>query len=1248
MAGWSHPGFPGPTTGVKRALLIQQERRTVPHGTRAGERELAHTIETADQAAPVQPAHAWHSPSYLDHAGDGVADRRTYRRGNFIVGTVWGLSSLALVKVIIWGSVEIAKSSDPKGLLQALEESDHSPFPWLTFMAALIGFVPLAVILPWMIQRMHRRTWRVSATPFATFSWRQIGIGSAVGGGIYLFVAAVTGLSVRGNIEFSFDVRALLPAVIVLVVFIPMQAFGQELFFRGYGLQQASLDIRSTRGLALVSGLGFGVPFLTAPFIIQWLVPEVQVPDIPWSERFLLMAGYVVMGAALAVVSIRTGTIEFAIGAAGAINLFAALVLSPRAGSIAGGSVWEVEPGIVATLVYVGALVAGMYAMARIGSRFIPDPATRTLLDHWGEPVPGAKTPLPTGNPMWRVSFRGLVAHRLRLVLTILSIALGVSFIVATLVFSDTTKGALDRFYSGEPAPIVVQPVDEVTLAGQDGSGPLALTMPESVRETIRGVPGVEYVAAQVQQEGVLILAPDGETVGSASSAHIGASWDEDQIKVAPGGSGGGFDGELPVGVGQVAVDTTTAERTGLQVGDTVRLVTPLRTDKDREWQITGIIDIGLYGGASVALFDLPTAQEFITGEGLVNQILVSNTEDTDVGGVVAAINDALGKDSGVRAITGRQAAQQAQSQVGEGLSFLNTVLLIFGFIAVFMSTFLIFNTFSMLVAQRTRELALVRAVGAGRDQVQWSVLIQALVVGVIGTLLGGGLGMGLSVGLRWILIEFGTDIPTGGLVIQPTVLLIALLTGVGVTVLAAWIPALRASQIPPVQAMQGGRPSRGFQQRIALGAVFGSLALITMAVSLRDTTPGTAVAWMGLSALLAIGAFIALSPLMAGVFVRLLGQPLRSPIGRLARSNARRNRRRTAATAAALTVGVALMSIVSILAVSTIATAEDQIDRAIGADITLGAPPLYRPFDHSITREISQVPGVGSVTYVRSTTGQRAERAIPVFGTEPDKITQAINLDVVAGDLADVVGDSIALDADVAEQYRLDVGDEFRATFRTGEDAFTVAAIYEPIIVYQGILTDFATAKRLGADGSKDSAAYVTLAPGADPAQVRAAVSEVIQRNPALQVQDKETLKDDFRGQIDRLLGFIYVMLALTVIIAVLGIANTLLLSVYERTSELGMLRAVGATQKQLRRLISAEAVLVGLFGAISGVLLGLAYGLLLQRVMVPLGIEVLQIPWFLLIIFVVAGAVAGVAASIWPAVRASKLNILRAINAE
>ncbi len=1199
-------------------------------------------------APPRTPLPPWMTPGYLDHAEDGIADRKTYRRGGLVVGTVWGLSSLALVKIVIWGSVEIAKSSDPAGLLQALAESDHSPFPWLGFLAALIGFVPLAVVLPWMIQKIHHRTWRVSATPYATFSWRQISVGAAIGGGVYLLASAATGLLLRGSIEFDLDPGALAPALVVLLVFIPMQAFGQELFFRGYGLQQASLDIKSTKGLAIISGIAFGLPFLFGPFVVRWLVPEIQVPDIPWSERLLLMLGYIVMGVALAVVSIRTGTIEFAIGAAGAINFFAALVLSPRAGSMAGGSVWEVEPGLLATLVYVAALTAGMYAMARVGSRFIPDPSTRTLLDHWGEPVPGSRAPLPTGNPMWRVTLRGLLAHRLRLVLTILSIALGVGFIVATLVFADTTRGALDRFYSGEAAPVVVRPIDQVSVSGQGGAAPVALTMPAAVVERIRDVPGVAATAAQVQQEGVLILDAEGRQVGSDTSAHIGASWDEEQLEVSPDGGGGGFDGELPVGDGQVAIDTTTADRTGLEIGQTVHLVTPLRTDRDRDWEITGIIDIGLYGGATVALFDLPTAQRHITGPGRVNQILVSVADDAVLADVVSGINDALGPDATIKAITGRQAAEQAQNQVGEALGFLNTVLLIFGFIAVFMSSFLIFNTFSMLVAQRTRELALVRAVGASREQVQVSVLIQALIVGVIGTLIGGAAGLALSIGMRWVLMQFGTDIPTGGLIIQPQMLLIALVAGVGVTLVAAWVPALRASQIPAIQAIQGSAPPRPFQQRIIIGVTFAVLAALTATVSLRDGTPGTAVAWMGLSALLAVGTFVAFAPMLASTVVEVLGWPLRSPIGRLARSNARRNRRRTAATAAALTIGVALMAMVSILAVSTVATADSEIDKAIGADITVGAPPLYRPFDHEITRELADIPGVADSTYVRSTTGQRGEQAVPVFGIEPDEIGGAINLDIVAGDLQQVGADSIALDSTLAEQYRLGVGDTFRAQFRTGPDEFTIAAIFDPIIVYQGILTDYETAQRLGAQRGLDSAAYLTFTPRADPAAVRAAAQAVIERNPALEIQDKETLKEDFAGQIDRLLGFVYVMLALTVVIAVLGIANTLLLAVYERTSELGMLRAVGATQEQVRRLVVIEAVLVGIFGALLGVVIGLGYGFLLQVVMAPLGITVLQIPWLLLITFVVAGAAAGVLASVGPAIRASRLNILESIAAE
>lgn len=1181
------------------------------------------------------------TPSYLDHAADGNGDRRTYQRVSLVAGLVWGIASLALVKVVIWGTIEVARTSDPQGLLEAVAASDHAPWPWLGFLAALIGFVPIAILLPWAIERFHGRSWRTSVTPYLTLSWTQMLKGVAVFGVLYLAVAGTTVALLGGSVTTRFEWSAFLPGLLVLIGLLWVQPFGQELLFRGYNLQWGWLDIRSPGVLAPISGLSFAVPFLFAPYIVQWVVPEVQVPDSSWPERLVLMAGYAAVGAAFASASIRTGTIELAMGAAFSFNLLTAVVLAPRAGQLSGGSVWELESALLPSAVYVGLLVVACVIFARVSSRLRPDPAGRPLLR-------GASTEsvlaLPAGNPIWRVSVRSLLAHKVRLILTLVTIAISVTFASATLVFADTTTKSLDLFFEQEPADVVVRPVDPVTVFS-DGGPPPALSFAESVSADVARVPGVDTVSPSVNQEGVLILDPaTGDPVGGASSAHIGASWSPAQL---PDGAAD-LVADLPRGPDQVALDATTADRLGVTPGDRIRLITPRQPDAEKQWTVTGSVDIGLAGGATVAVFDLPTAQRLITGPGRVNQLLVATSGDP--ARVAQAINQSLGADSGLTAITGRQAADDAKAQVSDQIGFLNTLLTVFAVIAVVTAVFLIGNTFSMLVAQQSREIALMRAVGARSDQVQTGVIVQALLLGIVGTLIGVALGLYLAIGIRAGLRLFDIDVPGGSLVISPRTLLIAAAIGIGVTILAAWAPALRAGRVSPITGLQRDpRASReAIVRRLAIAGSLATLAVLTAVVALRDSFAQNAVAWMGLSALLAVAAFVAAAPWLVRPVMTAIGAPLRSASGRLALANNRRNPRRVTATTAALTVGVALIGMITVLTTSATATADREIDRAFGSDLSIGAPPLYRPFDHRLTEAAAAVPGVAEHTFIRTTAGQRREIPIPVFGVQPQAITDAVNLTATSGSIDDVGADRIALDTRLASRYGVSVGDDFTADFRTGPRTLRVVAVFEPVVVFQGILTDLATATRLGAAADQDTAAYFTVAPGSDVNAVAAEMTEALRSNPAVQVQDTESLKQDFADSIDQLLGFVFAMLALAVIIAVLAIVNTLLLSVQERRTEVGMLRAVGATRGQVRTMLVTEAAALGLFGALCGLALGVGYGALMQIVLAPLGITQLALPWGWLVACTVGGALAGVLAAAIPAAIASRTDVLAAIAAE
>lgn len=1178
------------------------------------------------------------TPSYLDHAADGDGDVRTYRRVSLLAGLIWGVSSLALVKLVIWGTIEVARTSDPEGLLEAVAASDHSPWPWLGFLAALIGFIPIAILLPWAIERYHRRSWRTSITPYLTLSASQLGKGALVFGGLYIAVVAGTVLLLRGSISVRFDWGDFLPALLVLIALLWVQAFGQELLFRGYNMQWGWLDIRSPGVLATLSGVSFAVPFLFAPYIVQWVVPEIQVPESSWPERLVLMAGYALLGAALALASIRTGTVELAMGAAFAFNLLTAVLLSPRSGQLAGGSVLELASGVGPSAGYVALLGLACWGFVRLSSRFIPDPRRRPLLrDASTESV----LALPAGNPIWRVSVRSLLAHKVRLVLTLVTITIGVTFVTATLVFADTTSRAVDLFFEQEPADVVVRPVDPITAFGRAGPPP-SLSFPESAAADLGSVPGVVSVAPSVNQEGVLIIDPaTGEPVGGASTSHIGASWNVAQL---PAGSQELLT-DLPRGLGQVALDTTTADRLGIGPGDTVRLVTPREPDAGRPWTVTGTIDIGLSGGATVAVFDLPTAQRLITGPGRVNELLIYT--DDDPAAVASRISEELGADSSLQVITGRQAAEQAAAEVADQIGFLTILLTVFAVIAVVTGVFLIVNTFAMLVSQRARELSLIRAVGATGEQVQSGVLLQAFLLGLAGTIVGVALGIYLAVGIRSGLRLADIDVPGGSLVVAPRTLLIAAGVGIVATAVAAWVPALRASRTSPVAGLRTDpRLTReAIIRRISVAAILATLALATAVVALRDSLAQNGVAWMGLSALLALAAFIAAAPWLVRPMMWLIGRPLRGPTGRLATANSARNPRRVTATTSALALGVALISLITVLTTSITATADQEIAGAFGSDLSIGEPPLYRPFDHYLTERAAAVPGVAEHTFIRTTSGQRREIPIAVFGVQPGRITQAVNLNPVAGDLTGVGGDRIAIDSRLASRYGLGVGDDFTADYRTGPRTFRIVAVFDPVLVFEGVLTDISTAESLGAARGLDTAAYFSLAEGSDPDAVRQGIAAAVAANPAVQVQDTDTLRQNVADQIRQLLGFVFAMLALAVIIAVLSIVNTLLLSVNERTAEIGMLLAIGATRQQIQRTVVLEAAALGLFGALCGAVLGTTYGVLLRIVMEPLGITQLALPWGWIAACIIGGALAGVVGAAWPARTAARADPLAAI---
>ncbi|MEZ5116689.1 MAG: FtsX-like permease family protein [Candidatus Nanopelagicales bacterium] len=849
---------------------------------------------------------------------------------------------------------------------------------------------------------------------------------------------------------------------------------------------------------------------------------------------------------------------------------------------------------------------------------------------------------------MLRAALRNLFAHKLRLSLTVLTIALGIAFITGTNIFTDSLKRSFDELFLQPQPDLVVTPKSELDGSGAGGGGGFGaqpLTFPDSVLTDVRGVDGVAAAYGVVSGSNVFVLGPDDVPVGPAGPPARAQSWVPDQALTSLRVTSG----RAPESGDEVALLDSTAQQASVSVGDRIRIDTP--EAGVLEPTVVGLVSRGISGslGGTLTVFDLATAQQALLGAPELTQVVVSAAPGVSQDQLREAVAAQLGPDVTIR--TGQESTDDIAQRIEEGFAFFNTFLLVFGLIALFVSTFLIFNTFSMLVAQRTRELAMLRAVGATRGQVSGSVVVEAALVGVVAAALGLAGGIGVSLLLRTLFATFGASLPPGPLVVEPSTIVLAVGVGLVVTVLAALLPARRAAVIPPVAAMREDTalPQRSLRRLTVVGAVLVLLAVPTairgLALAADDTE--RAATWVGLSALLALVGVIALTPWLSRPLLRALGLPWRRwAVGRLAVENGRRNPRRTAATASALAIGLALMTTIGVIAASAKASVTEVVDDTIGADFVVFGR-TFQPFTHDVYKAIADTPGTAVVTYARQVPievdGQRA----PLTGVDPQALPQVLDITMVEGSLSDLGLGNVVVDTTTARELGLTVGEDVEATFVNGPGTLKLVGTYEPAGFFQGYVVNLNTITSIGSL-ERDSAVYIRLAPGADADAVRADLTERLKPYPSVRVQDQADIKREINSQFDVLFGFVYALLALSVIVAFLGIVNTLSLSVFERTREIGLLRAVGTARSQVRRMVVLEAMLMAVFGALVGVATGLVYGSLLQRVLEPQGISQLSVPGGQLVAFVLLGALGGIVAAVWPAWRASRLDVLRAIATE
>jgi len=709
------------------------------------------------------------------------------------------------------------------------------------------------------------------------------------------------------------------------------------------------------------------------------------------------------------------------------------------------------------------------------------------------------------------------------------------------------------------------------------------------------------------------------------------------------------IDGRGPQTAGEVAVESSTLKLSKLKVGDTTQA---LIGQTPRSVTITGEVkfEAGL-AGATIVVLDEQSAEQAFAPDGKVPSFTV--TGDPGIGQQQLADRVAAVLPADAEAVTGKTFQDETKKEIDQVLGFISTFLLVFALLALFVGLFIIFNTFSMLVAQRTRELALLRAVGASRGQVLRLVLGEAIVIGLLGAVAGLVVGLGLAGALQALFGSFGLDI-SGGLPVHTRTVVVSVVAGLVVTLLSATLPAIRAARIAPVVAMRDdvATPVGGVLRRGVIGLL---LVVIGVAVVVPSVT-GDDVRWLpvGLGAFVVLIGSIVAAPAAARPVIRVVASPfttLGGTVSRMARENALRNPRRTATTATALMIGLALMAGVSVIAASMRASVSDLVERQLTADYVLNGGQA--PFPPTVASEVSKLPQVTSVAqigFVNVKVGDDTEYAISATA---QGIEENVKTEVLSGSLSALDSGQVVVSETAADEHGWKVGSTLTGAGigTLNDQTLTVGAVItdnqvlnNPAMIVPRELYE----KAVPAAMQGDFLVYVKAEGGGDQAALRDELNDVVRPFIVVSVQDGSEFTSSQADQVNQILYIMYALLALTIIIAVLGIINTMALSVFERTREIGLLRAVGLSRRQLRRMITLESVQTSVFGAVLGAVLGIAIGVVVQRGLVSEGLEELAIPWIQIVIVVVGAAIAGVVAAILPAWRAVRLDVLKAISTE
>jgi putative ABC transport system permease protein len=843
---------------------------------------------------------------------------------------------------------------------------------------------------------------------------------------------------------------------------------------------------------------------------------------------------------------------------------------------------------------------------------------------------------------VWKAALKSLLGRKLRLLMSTFAIVLGVAFVAGSLIFSDTLDRSFTAIFASSVGDVVVRPVGG---QAEDGS-PTARTVPARTAEQLASVPGAARVDGNVSAIGVYVIGTDDKAVGGFGPPALGGNWTG-----APAGHGlEGLtitEGHEPRGPDEVVLDERTAERGGYAVGDEVHIVTAGSQEILRP-TLVGLADFadgGSLNGATFSAFDTQTAQDlFLQGKDAYTDLWVTAADGVSQEQLRDEVAQRL--PDGLEAITGDDLAEEQADSLLQALSFIRTFLLIFAGVSLVVGAFLIVNTFSILVAQRSRELALLRALGASKRQVTRSVLLEAFVLGVIGATLGLGLGVVLALAIRALFSQFGLDL-TGSLVFEPRTVVAAYVVGIVVTMAAAWLPAWHTARIAPVQALRDdvAMPETAVHRRVVAGVVLMLLGGTLLGLGLFAGVPHAG--WFVGGGVLAILLGVAsAAPVISHPFLvvaRTLFARVFGSVGNLAGENSLRNPRRTTATASALMIGLALGTTMAIVGDS----AKSSVDRSIAENFVgdyVVSNIFAQPFSPQVADQMAAVDGVQKVVRERFVMAERDGEAEGLSAIDPGAVRD-FELRAVDGSLGDLADGTVALDSGYADDHDLQVGDTMTWTVPSGEEQWRVVATYEenPLVFYPVLTTIGTLDAAKFTPGDNALVLFTDGRPG-----LQGDLDAVVADNPVVTVKDQAAFAEERRGPIDNLVRVIFALLGLALLIAVLGIVNTLALSIIERTREVGLLRAIGVSRPQLWGMVTLESVVISVLGALLGVVLGTGFGVALMYSLRDEGLEVISVPWVQLGLFLGLAVLVGVLAAVFPARRAARLDVLRAISTE